>query len=217
MTSTDQSSEIRTTPPAQEGDQADINTVLESYQEWISLLARKQYHGAPAEEGAEEVDDLIQATLITFWLTLSSDRVQIASPRAYINSILRSRYIDMIRRQCRHQHVRLPALVQEEQAHIFFEHEQDPVQAFEYKELVAELVDEAMYLSPCQQRALFCQIKDEVDPSILAEIFARHGIDIDAIDWPLDPAKLQSIRSSLTVARRKLRLRREIPISPKCP
>src|SRR5438105_1688918 len=74
---------------------ADMNKVLDQYQKWIFTLVQRQipHYLVPAEQLADEIDDLVQTTLITFWLRLASEREPIVSPEAYIRSIVRSRCV----------------------------------------------------------------------------------------------------------------------------
>lgn len=198
---------------ASEEGKIDVNQSLERYHKYISQLARKQvlHKRVPPEEYSEEVHDLIQTTLITFWLRLISEQVQITSPRAYIGCIVRSRCIDMLRRRTCKPTLPLPVdqdgeLYQGRVLLIPSEGMQDPALEFERKELIAAVIDDVLKLPPRQRYAIICVLKDEVAETFpLAETFSKHGIDVGAINWPQEPIELQRLQSSLSVAQRKLR------------
>jgi len=201
-----------------EDSDVDIDRVLEQHREWVYFLARKQVPRQliPPDELASEIDELVQATLITFWLRLTSGTVHIVSPKAYLGSIVRSRCIDMIRRRQKRKFVQPLALDQDGELHqgkfllMANDKMQDPALEYSYSELIAEVANDVMGLPPCQRYAMICTLKDVVgETPMLAAIFAKHGVNIRAINWPHDTVALQTLRSSLSPARKKLRICRE--------
>lgn len=199
--------------PASERDHVDLDKSLERYYKYIVKLARIQVPRSmvPPEEFDDEVDDLAQKALITFWPKLISEEFQIASPKAYLTRIVRSRSIDMMRQRKSMATSRLlldqdGELYQGKALIITGDGLCDPVVEYERKELIAEVIDDVLELPAIQRYAMICVLKDEVgDTFPLEEIFDKHGIDIKTIHWPKDPIKLQKLQSSLSVARKKLR------------
>ena len=196
----------------------DIDVALEQYREWISRAVYRfiSHRILPGEEIAEEIDDLIQVTLIAFWLRLVSENEQIVSPQAYITVMVRSRCIDLVRRQKKQKRVQRLSFgddgepYQDDVLARSSNGEQDPSLEYDYKESLVSLVNDILQLPPCQQRAMICLLKDEVqDMPLLCEIFWEHGRDLHAVNWPQDAVELQRLRSSLTIARRKLRALRD--------
>src|SRR5947209_6671308 len=78
--------------PASQTCKMDVSKSLEGYYWYILDLARIQVSRSAllSDELEEEINDLVQATLIAFWPKLMSQKVQIASPKAYISSIVRT-------------------------------------------------------------------------------------------------------------------------------
>jgi RNA polymerase sigma factor (sigma-70 family) len=192
----------------------DVNTILERYKECIVASAQKQIsrRAVPAEELADEIDDVVQMTLITLWRRLSSEEVHITSLKAYIASVVHSRSVDMIRIRQRHRFVQPLTMEQEDELYQDTVHlisnngMQDPAFEYRYKELLVEIVNDVLKLPPRQRSAMICVLKDAVeDTALLAEALEQHGIDIGDISWPEDAVALQRLRSSLSIARKKLR------------
>jgi len=195
---------------AHEAEQQDVNADLVYYREWIFTLVQQQVQrsGLPAEE----VDDLTQIVLITFWLI--SKKVRIAAPKAYIRSIVRSRAIDRIRRQQAHRMLPMLSLERDVELthHLLISHNemQNPAFGCEHREFLERVVEKVLRLPPCQQQAMICTLKDEVGETyLLIETFLRHGVDIRDIRWPQDAVALQNLKGSLAPARKKLRVLRE--------
>ena len=88
----------------------------------------------------------------------------------------------------------------------------DPAYELDQKEIDAEWVKCVIHairrLPPCQRYAVTCLLNEQLDnihPSFVA-MFKDAGIDIEAARWPEDAAELRSLRTSLAIARKKLRL-----------
>ena len=195
------------------GNNIEVNKSLERYYKYILELVRMQVPRSivSPEELDDEINDLAETTLIIFWSKLISEHVQIDSPKAYIRSIVRSQCVDLIRQLKRKPTLSLPTdqdgeLYQGRVVLIPSDGMQDPALEFEHEELIAEVIDDVLRLPHHQQYAMICLLKDEVgDTFPLVEEFAKHGVDISTIDWPRDPVELHKLKSSLSVARKKLR------------
>ena len=200
-------------PSASLGSKTEVNKSLEQYYQYIVELARIQvgHSSMLAEEFPEEINDLAQSTLIAFWQRLNSEKGQINSPKAYISHIVHSRGVDMIRQRQRKPIFPLPVdqdgeLYQGRVILIPSDGMQDPALEFERKEFITEVIDDVLKLPPHQRYAMICTLKDELgDSLLLVEAFSKRGIDIGTINWPQDTVELQKLRSSLSVARKKLR------------
>ena len=199
--------------PASERDRVELDKSLERYYKYIVNLARIQLprNMVPPEEFDDEVDELAQKALITFWPKLISDEIQIISPKAYLSRIVHSRCIDMMRQR---KNMATSPLLLDQDGEMYQGNAIlitgdglcDPVAEFERKELIVEVVDDVLQLPAVQRYAMICVLKDEVgDTFPLEEVFGKHGIDIKTINWPEDPIELQKLQSSLSVARKKLR------------
>ncbi len=199
--------------PASERDRVELDKTLERYYKYIVRLARilLPRNIVPLEEFDDEVDELAQKALITFWPKLISKEIQIISPEAYLSRIVRSRCIDMMRQR---KNMATSRLLLDQDGEMYQGNALpitghglcDPVAEFERKELIAEVVDDVLELPAVQRYAMICVLKDEVGDTLpLEEVFGKHGIDIKTINWPEDPIELQKLQSSLSVARKKLR------------
>jgi len=204
---------ILSSPSTFDGSNIEVNKSLERYYKYILELVRMQVPRSivPPEELDEEINDLAETTLIIFWSRLISGQVQITSPKAYIRYIVRSQCVDLFRQLKRKPTLSLPTdqdgeLYQGKVLLIPSDGMQDPALEFEHEELIAEVIDDVLRLPHHQQYAMICLLKDEVgDTFPLVEEFAKHGIDIRTIGWPLDPDELHKLKSSLSAARKKLR------------
>ncbi len=88
----------------------------------------------------------------------------------------------------------------------------DPANVFSQQQAFAEclikLTVDVMTLPAGQARAMICHLKDTVDdPQALNAAFKLYGVDIDEVNWPTDKRELQSSRTLLNLAKKKLRLR----------
>src|SRR5437763_2124912 len=144
--------------PAFAKSKIDASKSLDQHYKYISNLVRRQVprNVVPAEELTEEINDLIQATLMTFWLRLMSKEVQIAFSKAYIGCIVRSQCVDMIRRHKRKPTLPLSVdqdgeLYQGRALIIPSDGMQDPALEFELKEFIEEIIDDVVRL-PSKQR-----------------------------------------------------------------
>lgn len=197
---------------ATEGSIADVNSSLEGLERYIRDVAKRQMSRASTVfyDLDDEINDLAQTALIAYWKVLSNNG-HIVSAKAYLYSTIRSRFIDLMRQRKHKTYLPLPVdqdgeLYQGDVMLVPGDVMQDPALQFEQKEFIAEVVIDVLNLPCCQQRAMVCMLKDEVgDTPVLAEEFRKHGVDISTINWPTDPVELQSLKSSLSVARKKMR------------
>lgn len=185
---------------------------LEHYDSLIMTLARKMIARTtlPPELQQLEVDDLAQAVRIKLWKTLQAR--QIMSPKPYIYATIHSEYLRSIRRR----QATTPLPLDEEgelyQGQIIApstKDMQDPADALEQAESVSHLITmtvrAVMTLPPQQQRAMLCTLKDRVDDLILlTETLRQYRIDIETVRWPQEKTERHLLKSSLSIARRKL-------------
>ncbi len=202
--------------PFAEKDRDELNTSLEKNH--MFLLKSARYHVprnmVSPEDFEDEVKELAQRALVSYWLRLVSKEKQIKTPKAYLTQVLRSRSIDMIR-----QRKSMPTspllldqdgeMVQSNAVPLTGSVLCDPVAEYERKEMITEVIDDVLELPAMQRYAMICVLKDEVGDTYLLEgAFRKHGIDIETINWPKDPVESQKLHSSLSVARKKLRAKR---------
>jgi DNA-directed RNA polymerase specialized sigma24 family protein len=195
------------------GDGADIEQFLEQLDAYIVTLVRKKiprYIVLP-EVLDLEIDELVQKVRIKIWLACKSKCI--ANPKAYINRIVYTEVVDMLR-----QHKPTLQLLIDDDGELYQgntivkagEEMQDPASKFEEKEALAEYIvkaiDGILELPPCQEQAMICSLKDQVDDvAQLIQAFKAHKVDIERINWPAEKADKQRLKASLTVCRKKLR------------
>src|SRR5579864_1078963 len=75
----------------------DMDALLKSYMKYILYLVRKHIprNRILPDEINDEINDISQSTLIKFWLKLTSDQVQITSPKMYVGRIAFSQCMDV--------------------------------------------------------------------------------------------------------------------------
>ena len=198
--------------PATGGSIANVNSSLEGLERYIRDVAKRQLtrDSTAFNDLDEEINDLAQTALIAYWKVLSNNGY-IISPKAYLNSTIRSRLIDLMRQRKHKTYLSLPVdedgeLYQGDVMLVPGEGMQDPALQFEQKEFIAEVITDVMNLPWCQRRAMVCMLKDEVGDTPGLEVeFCKQGSVLSAINWPTDPVERQSLKSSLSVARKKMR------------
>ena len=201
-----------TGPSAYDSD-FDVDALLEQHDEYIVALAKKYLPRtiAPAEVLDLEIDELAQNSRIKLWLALQKRKI--THPRSYIRCIVQTESVDMIRQ---HKPI-LPLLTDEDgelkQGNLLAipgEGMQDPLYELEREEMmadyIAKAVDDVLKLPACQQSAMICALKDQLDDVLLLiEAFKKRQVGIEAVDWPEKKEEIQRIRASLSIARKKLR------------
>jgi RNA polymerase sigma factor (sigma-70 family) len=192
---------------------SDVNEILEHYDSFIRMLARKNMPRSitSADVIDLDMDELVQITRLKLWLAL--EKQDIRNMNAYIRRIVYNEAVNMVRQ---HNPI-LPLITNDEgelcQAHVMTasgQEIQDPLEKIEQEEMLSsyssELTENVLELPPQQQRALICALKDQIaDILPLVDMFLPYGIDVESMHWPETENELQSARTSLSVARRKMR------------
>jgi len=159
---------------------------------------------------ADEIEDLIQKVRIKLWLTLQ--RKLINNLKAYVRCIVFTEAIDMVR-----QYRSTLSLPLDEDGELYHgsliygqsEGTQDPSyeieQAEELDDAVQNIFEAIVRLPPRQQQAMICSLKDQIDDVCpIIDALRDRLIDVDKANWPEEKNELQSLRASLSVARKKL-------------
>lgn len=192
-----------------------IDELLEQLDTYIVALARQKVprNVIHPELLQDEIDELAQRVRFKLWLVLK--KKQILHIKAYISCIIYTEVVDMVR-----NHLPTLPLPLDEDGELYqgnlmitaSEGLQDPALEIEQAEVIDEyvkdMVEFILVLPPCQQRAMICSLKDQLDtmPSV-TELLRNHAMDTGEVDWPEKKDELQSLRTSLSLARKKLRLR----------
>ena len=192
-----------------------VEHLLAEHDQYIVTLARKK---APcrtmhADSLQDDIEDLAQKIRIKLWHI--SERQRIIATRIYISCIATTISIDIAREQ--KQKPVVPLLMSEDgelyQGNLVFtisQEAQDPADVLEqeerFSECVERMVEGVLALPPCQQRALLCSLKKWKDDFLpFFEALKEQGVDIEAMNWPEDKEEQQSLRTSLAIARKKMR------------
>lgn len=195
----------------------DTEEFLEQYDTFILSQARKNvfdtrklFHPDVLDM---EIDDLAQKTRIKLWQ--ARQKQQIEKPKAYISRIAHNESVSMIR-----QHKPVSSLPLDEDGELYqgnfigtFGREiPDPLYELEQKESdllsLDTTIDAISTLPQCQQHAMICSLKEKVDDLLtFLDICREHNIDAETIHRPGSSDEVQAQRSSMTVARKKLRPR----------
>ncbi|HYU76684.1 MAG TPA: sigma-70 family RNA polymerase sigma factor [Ktedonobacteraceae bacterium] len=195
-------------------DLADLADLLERTDPYIMDQVRRQVprHMLRPEVLDLEIDELAQNVRIKLWQALLQRTI--VNLQGYIRTMVRNEVINMLRRSrsC------LPLITDEDgelyQGNALInvgEGMVDPAEAAEEKETIQgsiEFAVEAVATLPAnQRRALICHLKDQIDDILpLVEAFQKRAIDIKAISWPTEKKEAQVFRTSLSIARKKLKL-----------
>lgn len=195
----------------------DINEILERYDDFIRALARKTIpHTVTSADVIDlDIDELTQITRLKLWLALQNQEIR--HMNAYIRRIVHNEAINMVR-----QYKPTEPLITNDEGELYQTHVmiasgqgiQDPAQEIEQEEMLSsyssKLTKDIPKLPPQQQRAMLCALKDQIaDILPLIDLFLPYGIDIESMHWPETEGELQSIRTSLSIARKKLRATRK--------
>lgn len=164
----------------------------------------------PADVLDLEIDEIAQRTRIKLWQAMQ--REHISNVRSYINSIVYTETIDFVRK-----YKPIAPLPLDEEGELYHEHilatlsysSPDPAEQFEqeeaYQRLARRLAQAIQALPPRQRQAMICALKDySIDNKAFIEAFALYGLDIVGTHWPEEMREVQSLRASLSIARRKL-------------
>lgn len=186
---------------------SDTNAFLEKQHGYIVALARQKVprNIVHPDMLKDEIDELVQSSLIKLWLALR--KKEIVNLQGYINSIVRTQVVDMVRR-----HKPFISLSLDEEGELYYVNVLTVLNEEEFErdeslvDWIEEIAGNVLALPPCQQHAIICSLKDYFeDNHPLFRLLKSNGIDIEGIHWPHDKDKLQSVRSSLSIARKKMR------------
>ena len=188
-------------------------SLVAEHDDYIVALARKKVSRRPlySDSLRDDIEDLAQKIRIKLWHI--SERQHIIATRAYTSCIATTISIDMARE---HKPV-VPLPISEDgelyQGNLMFlisQEAQDPADVLEqeerFRECMQHMVAGVLKLPPCQQRALLCSLKKcEEDLRPFFDALKEQGVDIATMEWPEDEKEQQSLRTSLSIARKKMR------------
>jgi RNA polymerase sigma factor (sigma-70 family) len=198
-------------PSAYDSD-SDADELLERLNAYIVTLVRTRVprNVVRPEMLVDEIEDLIQKVRIKLWLTLRKQRID--NLKSYIRCIVYTEVIDLVRRHQTAQSTH-PLPVDEDsggfQGNVIGEGLQSPELEIEHEEafedFMTETVEAVRKLPPRQQYAMICSLKDKLDDVLpFIDALRNHSIDVEAVNWPEEKRELQSLRASLSIARKKL-------------
>ena len=202
-------------PSAHDSDfeDLDIEKLLEQLDGYIVTLARKKVprNIIRPELVEDEIEELAQKIRIKLWMKLQKE--PITSPKAYISRIAYTEAVDLVR-----QYNWLLPLTIDEDGELYHgnllltpsEGMQNPADELEHEETFIDFLEravrEVLALPPCQRYALLCSLKDHREDILpLVEALKDQGVDIETTSWPDGKEGMQRFRSSLSIARKKLR------------
>jgi DNA-directed RNA polymerase specialized sigma24 family protein len=200
----------------------DIEETLQRFDPYIIAqvreLLRRNPHFAHPDVLDLEVDELVQRVRIKFWHVLSARRVEYS--RAYIKRIVHSEFIDMLRSKKPQRALPLPVdeegeLYQGDMLVTPGAGMSDPADELENHytgaSCMAIVIDAVLQLSPRQQHAMVCSLRDHVDDPGQFELAfnARQSahkphIDVSLLRWPAQKSQKRLLQSSLSAARQNL-------------
>jgi DNA-directed RNA polymerase specialized sigma24 family protein len=159
-----------------------------------------------------EIDELAQKIRIKIWGAWQKQ--DISNPKGYIGRIAHNEFISMVR-----QHRPISQLPLDEEGELyqgdvvgtFSQEEQDPADEVEQADVnryyLHKVVEAIVTLPRQQQRAMLYALKEKIDDICAFKRACRaHNIDVEALRPPTSGGELQAMRSSTTIARKKLRL-----------
>jgi DNA-directed RNA polymerase specialized sigma24 family protein len=207
---------IMTTPylpgPSAYDDDSDSDELLERLDPYFVSLVRMKVprNVIRPEMLADEIEELIQKVRIKLWLTLRRKRIN--NPKAYVKCIVFTEAIDMVRQYRSLLSLPLDEYGELDQGNLIFapsEGTQDPgcevEQAEELDGVMQNFFEAIIQLPPRQQYAVICSLKDQIDDVIpIIEALRDQLINVEAINWPEEKHESQSLRASLSIARKKL-------------
>lgn len=191
---------------------SDVNELLERFDMYIVALARTKVPRNIVRPAmlADEIEELAQKVRIKLWQTLRKQRVN--NPGAYIRCIVHTEVIDMVRRYRSTLSLPLDEDGELNQGNVIFapgQAMQDPgyevEQAEELDDSMQGISEAIIQLPPRQQYAMICSLKEQIDDVLpIMDTLREQLTDIDAINWPVEKNEMQSLRASLSIARKKL-------------
>ncbi len=181
--------------------------------EYIVSLARKKVprQRTSPESVMDDIDELAQRIRIKLWLI--SLKQDIAAVQAYIRQIAATTSVDMLREQ--QPTVALPLNEEGEcyQGQPLFalpQEEQDPAsllaQEESFNDCMEWMAEGVLNLPTVQQQAMLYSLKKHiVDLFPFIELLQQQGADIEGATFPADEKGQRSHRTSLSIARKKMR------------
>lgn len=187
--------------------------LLLEHDEYIVSLARQKVPRGhtPTDNVADDIDELAQRVRIKLWLI--SQKQEILAERAYIRHITATVSVDMVREQ----KPTIPLPVNDDgelyQGKLLLaprQEEQDPAALLAEEESLNDcmefMADGVLNLPPVQQQAMLYSLKQHINDLLpFLKILQEQGADIEGATMPEDIDQQRSLRTSLSVARRKMR------------
>lgn len=198
-------------PSAYDSD-SDLNALLKQYDTYITMLAQARVprNIVRPEMLADEIEDLAQKVRVKLWLALRKRSIR--NLKAYIQCIVYSEVVDMVRRHL--PTISLPLdedgeLCQEDLIFAPGQGTQDPgievERAEELDSSIQGLSEGIVQLPPRQQYAMICSLNEQIDDALpIIDTLKNQLTNVDAVNWPEEKNELQNLRSSLSIARKKL-------------
>ncbi len=189
------------------------NVFLEQFDPYIRKLVRRKVprNVIPTPLIEDEIDEIAQKTRIKLWREL--EKGPINSPKAYINTIVYTEVVDMVRRY--RQTSPLPVNDDEEFSQrvtldVLGQKSQNPSDILEQAEEATEAalwIFQAICSLPSrQQYALLWGLKKQMDDVLpVITILNAYNVDIDQIDIVQKTEERQRLNVLLSLARKKLR------------
>jgi len=192
-----------------------IEKLLEQYDHVIvssakKVVLRNSSRLIPPELISLLIDEVSQNVRFKLWKALQEKHIHYLP--SYIGRMVYHEFINVLRQRKEACFLSTNDYGELEQGYVLIsgsDEMEDPASIIEKKEELAELfarvVDALLHLPPCQQKAMISSLKDRVDDLIqLAEAFRASEVDIELVDWPEEKNELQSLKASISVARKKL-------------
>lgn len=187
--------------------------LLVEHDEYIVSLARKKVPRGrihPDNVG-DDIDELAQRIRIKLWLI--ARKQEITAARAYIRQIAATVSVDMVREQ--KPTLALPVNEEGEcyEGKPLFtprQEEQDPAALLAEEESLDDcmklMAAGVLDLPPVQQQAMLYSLKQQINDLLpFLEILQEQGADIEGASMPADANQQRSLRTSLSIARKKMR------------
>jgi DNA-directed RNA polymerase specialized sigma24 family protein len=198
-------------PSAYDSD-SNLNELLKQHDKYITTLAQTRVprNIVRPEMLADEIEELAQRVRIKLWLTLQKRCIR--NIKAYIRCIVYTEVIDMVRRN--RSTISLPLDEDGElyQGNVIYppgQGMQDPgfeiEQAEELGNSIQGISEAIVQLPPRQQYAMICSLNEQIDDALpIIDTLKNQLTNVDAVNWPEEKNELQSLRTSLSIARKKL-------------
>jgi hypothetical protein len=176
-------------------------------------VAWKLLEGTPTESRHEKAYELVQMAALKYWLNAHTHPIHY--PRAYLRQTLYTLHIDMGRRDRKVSSLSVDEFGEIINGKLISATNADArdtaeivLEKLSFRDCLETIIPVLLEtLSPGEFRAIVAQMKDVLDDvQALVVAFLRHGVDISSISWPTDKRALQSSRSLLCLAQKKMRL-----------